>query len=265
MLRDLGPLERSYDAKVSPIVGAQASKLAARVGNSFGTLPGRLEDGGTCAGFSGGFCEECYADRLARHRTSVRTFLGRNTDRLTAANVLGVATITDLFGGMLDGYRAECGRRGITAPFRPYWSGDIRTTAEARAWRDAWQSSPDLSGWQYTRTLSAVRYLADLPNLTLYVSADRWNAAAVRRIVRTYPTVRVAAAAGTFEDARNVIVGRDRMVTCPENAGRLPIAVPTSGRRNIPLTVGQVGQGACIACSICTAGRADVAFSTSKA
>jgi hypothetical protein len=263
-LEILGPLERSRDAKVSPVVRRQSSKWAATIPNSFGTSPGRVEDGGTCPGYSPTFCSDCYAIALERIRPAVRDLLGRNAARMAAARTVGIERLTDLLAGMLEAFRADCIKRGLPMAarvFRPYWSGDVLDALEARAWAAAWSRVDGIAGWQYTRTLDAVPILAEVERLTLYVSVDVDNVEAARPVLESHATVLAAACGPTFSDARGLLEGRS--IECPENAGRMPLVVPAAGPYSSRVEVGEDGRGACTACRVCVDGRANVMFSAS--
>jgi hypothetical protein len=257
VLEVLGDFERSRDRKVSPLVAVRSSKEEALVANSLGVPAGPVEDGGTCPGYSAAFCGDCYAMATARHWSTVRALLGRNLERFEALDeVGGWRAVSVGLRRMLEAFELEAARRGVEPVFRPYWSGDLRGIGDAYAWRAALRAVPGVRAWQYTRTLAAVPVLAEVERLVLFVSVDDGNVREARRMLARYPRVRAALCSSTFEDAAALRVGRGGGLACPENGGRLPLVAPVEWPRRRRVEVGEVGQGACIACGFCVERRA---------
>jgi hypothetical protein len=153
--------------------------------NTFGTLPGRAEVGGTCphATLGEGGCRHvkkgrktatCYVDNLVRAYPGVKGVLQHNTDELlTASHERRV----ELFITEFERFYSDEIRRDKCKEFwyRVHWSGDVPDEGYAWALREAIEASPFLRFWGYTRSLFSVPILAGTPRLRWYISADDVN------------------------------------------------------------------------------------------
>ena len=257
--------ELTRDRKVTPLVridgGGQERPLIA---NTWGTLAGV-----TCPELSPEFCRSCYSASVERRYSSVARLAARNTEAV-AALAGNLEALTEYLAEAVRRSSAEFERyrwEGLVADggdlFRIHWDGDVSSANEARAWRRVALMFPDVALWVYTRSTRWVGLMLGVSNLAVYVSADAENVDRVRRVVRKYPTLRVAACAATHAEAaalhRSLELGR-KVRKCPENARTLPLVVPMRGRGE--LAPGEYGRGACAACRLCVDGVVDVTFST---
>lgn len=249
-------LRLSTDRKTSPIVRRQASKDAPRVANTFG-----LPAGISCPGRTA-FCKDCYAGRLENAYSSSARLVSDNWETLQKAG-RSVPKLASLLRDVVAEWEIQASKVGADRIFRIHWDGDFYSIPYARAWARVIAEFPDVQFWAYTRTFPAVRELAHLSNLALYISVDQFNIGDAGEILETCPTVRAAFCADTTDNAKALAAKLDRVaVPCPENIGRIPLVMDASRRRTIPLKVGADGIGACAACRLCVVGRADVTFAT---
>lgn len=248
-------LKLSYDRKVSPR-GWRQTKARDRwvptVPNSFG-----LPAGTTCPGLTG-FCRSCYAAR-AHNSANVQELVEHNLRLLQRAGTVGA--MAALLGEMMGRYDHEADRQGLDEReriFRIHWDGDFWSAGYAEAWVAALAVVPHVKAWAYTRSfvpaLNVVPVLADVPNLTLYLSVDAENARYAGPVLAAHPRVLVAACAEDYRHARQLVPeGRRRApITCPEN----------DSVKGLPL-VGDDGVGACASCRVCPDARRDIMFATS--
>lgn len=149
--------------------------------NTFGTLPGLPEQGGTCPGATtgkggclsclkeGGKQATCYMDKELRAFPALKRKLERNT----------LSVKTDAFESFNRCFRSFSARMRKREDgdkcLRLYFSGDIDGMDTAQALRAAILANPSIRFWGYTRSCFSVGTLANLPNLALYVSADPCN------------------------------------------------------------------------------------------
>lgn len=217
-------------------------------------------------------CRDCYAEAVAvRRGDNVRGALARNLEAWRAWRADG--TLADQVAGFLHQVHAQHARRGLTMPARGFWSGDLEALADAQAVAQgarqyaqavAWSPTDGPVLYLYTRTLEALPGLAQVARLglvTVYASADAWNARQVRAAVARRPWCHVAPLARhqvTAEALGRWIRPGARPLACPENAGRLPLAVAAGRRPLAQAEVGTVGRGACAACMACPLGTRDV-------
>lgn len=280
-----GNLARAGDSKVSPLLRVKSEPIARKRGNgwkfdieakarnSVGTLPATLDEHGNivangCAD-STPFCHgaagsRCYAANSASYRPAVATTLAHN---LELERNLSPGELAHAYRIALWEYTRELRRHHVPRAewlWREKWSGD-HTPATAQAFADAIRDFPELRAWVYTRSVLSALILAAVPNVTVYASVDAWNVDMWAPVLEREPRIHVAACDETIDDARKLHakLNRGRIVACPENIGRLPIAVPLAGLpvRSAPYK-GEMRRGACVACRICPDGKADVAFST---
>lgn len=257
-------LKRSFDRKVSPLIRRQASKDAVVIGNSFG-----LPAGVSCPGRTP-FCDGCYADSLEKVFTSMARLVADNYATLLAHGD-DVSALTAELAAMVAEFDAEFNKalsKGRVTEsdriFRIHWDGDFYSLAYAQAWSRVIAMFPTVQFWTYTRSFDFVGPLADLPNLTLYLSVDRYNSVAAAVTAERYPSVLVAACADTQAEAQSIMVRPRPVVACPENVKSIPLVMSKSGKRTETVAVGSDAQGACSACGLCVKGTRDVAFAVSK-
>ena len=239
-------LKRSKDRKVTNSVTASGN---AKGSNSFGLPSGTAF---SCPGATT-FCERiCYAGKLEKVYSGVRNVLMHNWNLVKDADG---KTLRILLATMVQEFVEEAGKNGGTLDFRVHWDGDFFSRSYAYAWADVMRAFPSVQFWVYTRSFTGpvqvVDILADVPNLTLYLSADPVNISEANDIASIFPGVFIATVADTFAEARETILDNSRKVyDCPENGKRIPL-------------ISEKGS-ACIRCSVCVKGRGDVTFSVTK-
>jgi len=159
--------------------------------NTFGLLPGKTlwknEVMGTCPGATtgeGGCCcikdgrktPECYVFGTIGAYPGVYPVLRDNTKLLRNA---GDAVQKDIMNEFSRFYEKEMTRKmqgkTYSLNYRLHWSGDIFNEEYARALRNAINAFPLINFWCYTRNMSAVPILNNIPNLNLYISLDPQN------------------------------------------------------------------------------------------
>ncbi len=247
----LPALRRSTDRKVTNAVTAGGNAKGA---NSFG-LPSGLAF--SCPGATS-FCERiCYAGKLEKVYKGVKAIIIHNWNLLKDADE---ATMTNLIGAMIDEFVIETEKqiaKGVKASFdfRIHWDGDFFSREYASAWATVIQDFPTVNFWVYTRSFTpetnVIDILADIPNLTVYLSADPVNIDLANAVRIAYPGVLIATVADTFAEARETIVNSvSKAYPCPENGKRIELITEKGS--------------ACIRCGICPKGRGDVLFSVKK-
>jgi hypothetical protein len=193
--------------------------------NTFGLLPGLLEEGGTCPGLTEGpqacrSCQggkttwHCYAARLARFRPAIHSTLRHNTELLVKAKPSGKEQL--LCCEFIRFLEAE---QRATKPwlyYRLHWAGDIFDEEYADALRSAISRFPEISFWGYTRSFWAAPVLAGLKNCMLYLSLDDTNREEGERVWSRNRR------AGNIKLS---IMAKERptgYIACPVDAGRMP-------------------------------------------
>jgi hypothetical protein len=153
--------------------------------NTFGLLPG-LEGSCPCATTSEGGCwsikpgrklPDCYVANVINIYKGVRDVLAHNTRLLKSASEARMVTLLSSEFKRFKDAEAKRAKHGLpnSTDYRLHWSGDIFNETYARAIAAAIKEHPDLNFWCYTRSFFAVKYLADIPNLNLYLSLDPVN------------------------------------------------------------------------------------------
>lgn len=232
-------LIRSSDRKVA---NGATKGGGVKMRNTFG-LPAGL----SCPGMTA-VCETiCYAKRTQVQYPNVDKAVMHNWTLLQLATV---DRMYSLIHEMISEFVTECDKKKLPKLFRIHWDGDFFAPRYATAWAAVVRAFPDVMFWAYTRTFDVVGILADIPNLTLYLSADSENMQAALTTAAEYPTVLIATLGDTFEDAGKSIDPSRKVYKCPEN------------RRTLEL-ISEKGS-ACVRCGICIDGRGDVLFSKSK-
>jgi hypothetical protein len=236
-------LIRSKDRKVTNAVSPNGK--TATLANAFGLPAGKAY---ACPGATT-FCERiCYAGKLEKIYSGVKNVLTSNFEQLLYADYLdGIDGMSYLLSQMVREFVADCDRKGAPKSFRIHWDGDFFSRDYAYAWREVIEYYPDVTFWVYTRSFFVTDILAGIPNLTLYLSADRDNRNVANKQAEIYP-VHIATVADTFEEAR--LTTDRKAYACPENGKRIPL-------------ISEKGS-ACIRCGICVDGRGDVLFSVKK-
>lgn len=255
-------LRRSSDRKVTNAVSPNGKTAA--LANSFG-LPAGVDF--SCPGATSVCAAVCYAGKLEKIYSGVRKILTENLAALLAART--VDGMAGLLAGMVDSFRADCdkedakrSKKGTGVPvkrvFRIHWDGDFFSHDYAEAWARVIAGAPDVRFWVYTRSfhtegtaIDVLPLLADLPNLTLYLSVDSANVTQAAQARKRHPWALWAYLADTFADGREDLADLPgKRFPCPENGGRIAL-IEKKG-------------SACVRCGICVDGRGDVLFSVKK-
>jgi len=236
-------LKRSKDRKVANAVtpnGKQAS-----IANTFGLPAGKAY---SCPGATT-VCETvCYAGKLEKVFPTVKVNLLHNWELLKDANG---ETMVRLLDEMIVDFVADCVKRKAPMLFRIHWDGDFFNDTYAYAWKVVIDKHPDVQFWVYTRVKSAALILKDVPNLSLYFSADSENVKTAVDL-KINSGVRMAYLATTFAIGQadvKEITGRPA-AKCPENNKQIPL-ISTNG-------------SACVSCSLCVYSKSDIIFSATK-
>lgn len=244
-------LRRSKDRKVTNLVSPNGK--TANGANSFGLPSGKDF---SCPGQTA-FCERiCYAGKLETIYKGVRDILMHNWELLNGASKRDMICLLDEMVAAFNLETATLIEKGKNASydFRIHWDGDFFSREYAEAWAIVVKHFPHIRFWVYTRSfteeLNVIPVIANIPNLTVYLSADKDNRALANTVAAQFPGVFIATVADTFAEAKATIANERKSYNCPENGKRIPL-ISTKG-------------SACLACGICPAGRGDVLFSASK-
>lgn len=235
-------LKRSNDRKVANAVSPNGK--TATVANTFG-LPAGKEY--SCPGATS-ICESvCYAGKLEKVYKGVRENLMHNWNLLKDADN---DTMVQLLDEMINEFKKDSDKRKAPYLFRIHWDGDFFNDVYTYAWKTVINKHSDVQFWVYTRVMSAANILKDISNLSLYFSTDDDNIGTAE--VLSNQGVRLAYLGKTFkvtESKMRELTGKVGAM-CPEN------------KKSIPL-ISQAGS-ACVSCSLCVFGKADIRFSSSK-
>lgn len=244
-------LKRTQDRKTANFANAAGKQSV--IANAFSLPSGKAF---SCPGATS-ICERvCYAGKLEKIYKGFRAVVLHNWDILSNCNSTG--EMVEYLSEMMDDFVAECNKRGAEKLFRIHADGDFFSTPYALAWRTIAETYPDIQFWVYTRSfteeLNVIPIIADLDNLSVYLSVDSDNRGFANSVLSAYPNVKIAALGETFADAENVI-GDIRATNkpggkCPENAKQIPL-ITESG-------------GACVNCGLCVFAKADVRFAIKK-
>jgi len=236
-------LLRSKDRKVANLVtpnGKQAS-----IANTFGLPAGKAY---SCPGATT-VCETvCYAGKLEKVFPTVKKNLLHNWALLKDANG---ETMVRLLDEMIVDFVADCVKRKAPMLFRIHWDGDFFNDTYAYAWKVVIDKHPDIQFWVYTRVKSAALILKDVPNLSLYFSADSEN-------VKTAVDLKINSGVRMAYLAKNFAIGQ---ADVKEMAGR-PAAKCPENNKQIPLI--STNGSACVSCSLCVYSKSDIIFSATK-
>lgn len=250
----MSTLRRSTDRKVTnQIHVTKTGTVQAKGANSFGLPSGKDF---SCPGQTD-FCGKiCYAGKLERLYKGVKDILLSNWEALQGKNVDEMTALIREMISEFDSERLAAIAKGkkATADFRIHWDGDFFSRDYAQAWVNVIKEYGHITFWVYTRSFYApvnvVDILAGIPNLNVFLSADRDNVH-IANDVASFWGVQIATVADTFADAKATISDSTRKTyPCPENGKRIPL-------------ISEKGS-ACIACGICPKGRGDVLFSVKK-
>jgi len=213
-------LKRSNDRKVTNMATPNGKRSA--IANTFGLPSGKQY---SCP-YATSICEKiCYAGKLEKMYTSVREVLLHNWNALSNANKYDMWAMLDT---MILDFKNDCDTKGVEKLFRII------------------ENNTDTQFWVYTRNPDAARALRNIPNLSLYYSADaeNWEFAP--------QDVKIAYLGDTFGAAKQAMLAMTGKpgASCPEQLKRIPL-------------ISEKG-GACAVCRLCIDGKSDIRFSISK-
>lgn len=236
-------LKRSHDRKVANAVSPNGK--TALIANTFGLPAGKAY---SCPGATS-ICETvCYAGKLEKVYKGVRANLLHNWELLKDANS---ETMVNLLSNMIDQFRKDCVKRNAKMLFRIHWDGDFFNDTYATAWKTVINNNSDMQFWVYTRVKSAALILKDIDNLSLYYSTDDDNKD-IAHDLKLNSGIRLAYLGKTFaatESTMKELTGKPG-AKCPENNKSIPL-ISSNG-------------SACVSCSLCVYGKADIRFSATK-
>jgi Gene product 88 len=244
-------LKRSNDRKTANLSNRAGKQPL--IANAFGLPAGKAY---SCPGATS-VCESvCYAGKLEKVFPSMRALLEHNWQILSNADY---GTMVRELNAMIQDFIADCDKRGAEKAFRIHWDGDFFSREYASAWANVVRRNPDVTFWVYTRSftdkLNVIDLIADIPNLSVYLSVDVANEEWADVIIAEYPSVMVASLSDTMDNAAKVIErvrGTNRPgAKCPELIGAIPLI--------------DIKGGACFSCQLCPKGKADIRFASSKA
>ena len=235
-------LKRSNDRKVTNAVSPNGKTPT--VANTFGLPAGKAY---SCPGATS-ICESvCYAGKLEKIYKGVRDNLLHNWNLLKDADH---DTMVQLLDEMINEFKKDSDKRKAPYLFRIHWDGDFFNDTYTYAWKNVIEKHSDVQFWVYTRVQNAALIIKDIPNLSLYFSADDDNIEIAETL--SIQGIRLAYLGKTFkatESKMKELTGKVGAM-CPEN------------KKSIPL-ISQEGS-ACVRCSLCVFGKADIRFSASK-
>ena len=238
-------LATSKDRKVANVVTANGKQAA--ISNTMGLANGKAF---SCMGATE-YCESiCYAGKLEN------LFKGVGAQMLANWNALKDATLSEMLymlDGVISKFVAESKKHNADMIYRIHWDGDFFNEDYVTAWEAIIREYSMVQFWVYTRNAYAAIQLskAELPNLSLYFSADPNNYPVASMLYRVYG-IRYAVVADTFADAQEIsksISGKPAG-KCPEQLGRVDL-INANG-------------SACATCRLCVDNKANIAFSRSK-
>lgn len=236
-------LIRSKDRKVANQVNTGGKQPT--MANTFGLPSGKAF---SCPGATT-VCEKiCYAGNLERVFKGVRNVLTSNWEQVKDASLPDLVRLLD---EMIGEFFLECEKRNADKLFRIHWDGDFFSEDYTKAWAQVIQAYPEIQFWAYTRSSFAVPLLIDIPNLSLYFSADEANRDLSIALKKAYG-VKLAYLAKDFATGKSDFAElQDKSaIPCPENNRKISL-ISTNG-------------SACVMCSQCVFNRNDILFSASK-
>lgn len=227
--------------------------------NTFGLLPGPR---GSCphATTGVGGCwnkpvghrlHTCYVDNIMRVYHNVKGALRYNTKLLMKLTRRGMTEqlAIEFHRFLTANDRYNTNNEGKAYPaYRIHWSGDIFNLDYANALASAMTMFPRIRFWCYTRSLFAVPVLCDVPNLSLYMSADECNICDVIDCYRKYGDksnrLNIAYMSKENDLINYTALRRIKVAPCPADAGSMAV------------------DGACNKCRMCIDGKKSVWFAT---
>ena len=224
--------ERISRGHASPMIKASSDRKTQEYPsqkNTFGTMPGLPEKGGTCpsATTGAGGCQhiykgrklpDCYVEKLINIRKNVKNVLEHNTEILNKASYEEKVAL--FMKEFLRFYQAEERRcKPSKLLYRIHWSGDVPDEDYAQALKTAIEAMPMIGFWGYTRSFFTVPILRGIKNLRWYVSADDDNFKAAEKCWldnRRFGNIHIAYMGKT----KAKLSDNTRLVPCPVDIGK---------------------------------------------
>jgi hypothetical protein len=220
-----------------------------RIPNAFGLLSGADN---SCPGATAACESVCYAGRLEMLFPAFGKVMAHNWNAVKNASR---SDIVDSLDALLTDFEVKSDKWNAPKSFRIHHDGDFFSVEYAEAWAIVIRRHPDVTFWAYTRSFTpdnnVVYVLADIPNLSLYISVDENNEKYAALVLHVFPTVKAATLTDTFDNGKVMMrnIGRNKPgAACPELKGSIPLIT--------------VNGGACISCSLCPNGKADIRFAS---
>lgn len=239
---NLPRLRRNNDRKTATLSTPDGKRPL--IANTFGLPSGKSF---SCPGATS-VCEKiCYAGKLEKIFKSTRELLQHNWNAVQNKNI---QELTAMLQFMIDDFNWECNKYNADKYFRIHWDGDFFSYAYTIAWKNVILNNPEIQFWVYTRVKSAAETLKDIPNLSLYFSADDDNIKIAKKLVSK--GVKIAYLSDTFDEAAKTMIeitGKPG-AACPEQTRQIPLITKDGG--------------ACYTCGLCTHNKANIRFAISK-
>lgn len=187
--------------------------------NTFSLKQGSILEGGTCPGMTvgeGGCGEKCYDKNLRKLYKAYASVEDYNTSLVmdkTADEMYSViknsVTYWLLNDEMQDPY------------FRIHTGGDFYNEEYARCWARVMLEHPKIKFWCYTRSMFAVPILAEIENLSLFLSCDPVNKHEVLFTYDRYKKYPNIAIAWMGNEVPQNMPQDKAFLICPEVTGKL--------------------------------------------
>ncbi|WXW92500.1 hypothetical protein SEA_ENYGMA_275 [Streptomyces phage Enygma] len=238
----MSQLKRTNDRKTTARVNANGTQSLLK--NAFSLPSGTAF---SCPGATK-VCETvCYAGKLERQYPAFIALAMHNWELLKDASL---DVMISLLNEMISEFSQECAKNNISKVFRWHADGDVFSAEYAQAIEFTCLDFPDIQFWIYTRSFDYVGFLANIPNLSVYLSVDSENEEKALETKAEYPSVRLAYLSETHENGKEWMLentGKPGAI-CPENAKRIPLITKNGG--------------ACVTCGLCIFGKADIRFAS---
>lgn len=191
--------------------------------NTFGLMYGRPEDGGTCPGSTQGTggCLEiktgrklntCYMAKITTIYPNVRRALEANGDLLKDKTQ---EEMEEVLAATVEAFIKK--NKGEKLFFRLHYSGDFETEDYVKAWANVMKKYSQVRFWAYTRSYWFAKHFRDIPNLTLFLSADPVNYRLLKAVYEKHSDQKNFGIAWMG----NTPPTEQRWVTCPEITGKV--------------------------------------------
>jgi hypothetical protein len=187
--------------------------------NTFSLTQGDPKEGGTCPGMTegpGGCAEKCYDKNLRKLYKAYASVEDHNTSLVVDKSP------ADMYETIKNSVMYWLLSGGNSTPyFRIHTGGDFYNEEYAKAWVKVMQEYPGINFWAYTRSLFCVPILAEVKNLTLYLSCDPVNKDKVLKVYSGYRNYHNIAIAWMGNEIPENLFSDKAFLVCPEVTGKL--------------------------------------------